>query len=463
MELVIQRTILIMLYIAGVGLLRTAFSSVTSRRVQASIWCISAALLLLPNSFKYLLRDAVTVTDAYHGKLVEAMLSVDLSKIDQTSMNDTLGATVEITGRGKTLPSVSLFGLLWCIGVLVAVVYLNISYIRLSRYVKKNSVAYAGPSVSGQASMYRRKIAYRLMNEETSPYSFGIVRPVVVLPPSFEERDETEQQMIVQHELEHIRRPDGVGNVLMGIVCSVYWYNPMVWVMRAMFLLDREMACDGAVLKSRTQIERKKYASMLVAYASSQKEAAIKTDLGQSNLQKRVRNIVRRPRKDRYWMVVQLFLYVGLTITMLACQEVGQLQISMQYAHMDTVWQSGQQPYEVQEKLMLNDTIGYQTIQATGTVLYEKAGFGWKAEQGERIEVSCEIYAPHELPAVVRVGLVDARKGELVGLTRSTKSGEAVISFEVPDDSVYQIILYNGQLDILSIENMKITVEKNEG
>ena len=54
---------------------------------------------------------------------------------------------------------------------------------------------------------------------------------------------------VVLHEHCHLLRRDPLVEVLCAIVCSVYWFHPLVWLAARQMRREREHACDDRVLE----------------------------------------------------------------------------------------------------------------------------------------------------------------------------------------------------------------------
>ena len=60
------------------------------------------------------------------------------------------------------------------------------------------------------------------------PLSLGLLRPVVVLPPDLAGE---EAELVLRHELAHIRRHDLWAKALLNLANAAHWFNPLVWWM----------------------------------------------------------------------------------------------------------------------------------------------------------------------------------------------------------------------------------------
>jgi beta-lactamase regulating signal transducer with metallopeptidase domain len=90
----------------------------------------------------------------------------------------------------------------------------------------------------------------------TSPAVFGVFAPVLLVPRGYLSklsRRDTEHMLL--HELAHIKRGDLVMHGLYMLLQIVYWYNPLLWLVRRHMHHLRELSCDGTVaelLRERT-------------------------------------------------------------------------------------------------------------------------------------------------------------------------------------------------------------------
>lgn len=112
----------------------------------------------------------------------------------------------------------------------------------------------------------RRPVAVHTCPTDTVPLTYGLLRPVVLLPASLL-GDRTAVRLALLHELIHVRRYDVGVHVLERFLRAVGWWHPQVRSLTADLPAYRELACDAAVL-SNQEAAPKPYASLLYRFAT---------------------------------------------------------------------------------------------------------------------------------------------------------------------------------------------------
>ncbi len=98
------------------------------------------------------------------------------------------------------------------------------------------------------------------------PTAIGFLKPAVVLPAwALKELSTAELNSILIHELAHLRRWDDWTNLSQQILKALLFFHPAVWWIESKLALEREMACDDAVL-AKTANPRG-YAQCLISVA----------------------------------------------------------------------------------------------------------------------------------------------------------------------------------------------------
>jgi len=98
------------------------------------------------------------------------------------------------------------------------------------------------------------------------PTAIGFFKPMVVIPSwALQELSSAELNSILIHELAHLRRFDDWTNLAQQILKALLFFHPVVWWIESHLALEREMACDDAVLASTGNPHS--YAQCLVSIA----------------------------------------------------------------------------------------------------------------------------------------------------------------------------------------------------
>jgi TonB family protein len=97
------------------------------------------------------------------------------------------------------------------------------------------------------------------------PLTWGILRPVIVLPSGATLWTEDRCRIVLSHELAHIARHDWFLQICAEVARCFYWFHPLVWLATARLRQESERASDDAVLRSG--IAPSHYASQLLDLA----------------------------------------------------------------------------------------------------------------------------------------------------------------------------------------------------
>ncbi len=97
---------------------------------------------------------------------------------------------------------------------------------------------------------------------------YGWLRPRLLVPEGIEQtHTEGELRGIFLHELQHVRRADGLWTLLGVLACAMHWFNPLAWLLFRRFCADRELACDEAALARLHHDARRSYGEALIKTA----------------------------------------------------------------------------------------------------------------------------------------------------------------------------------------------------
>jgi len=94
-----------------------------------------------------------------------------------------------------------------------------------------------------------RDVAVCVCDRIAAPILVGVVRPAILLPATLVSGMPPDQlEMVLLHELAHVRRWDNLVNLLQRIAESLLFFHPAVWLVSRWVRLEREQCCDDVVL-----------------------------------------------------------------------------------------------------------------------------------------------------------------------------------------------------------------------
>jgi beta-lactamase regulating signal transducer with metallopeptidase domain len=121
----------------------------------------------------------------------------------------------------------------------------------------------------------RRNVQLRCSEATVVPLTWGVIRPVLLVPTLAQGWSEERRRFVLLHELAHIRRWDWLTQLVAHFACAAYWFNPLVWLAARQMRIERERACDDLVLAAGASAID--YAQELLTLAASLADSRLST------------------------------------------------------------------------------------------------------------------------------------------------------------------------------------------
>lgn len=183
----------------------------------------------------------------------------------------------------------------WLVGtVVVALAYAALyafGFVRLSRGVlTQDARLLRWARLNGP----RRGLRIRESSTVASPVTYGVIRPVVVVPSGYADAMPWPVvELALRHELAHVRSFDVLFKAALGCAACLFWFNPLVWAMYACANRDIELCRDEQTLRGCSRRERAGYASMLVDAWAHRTNVPGVAGFAMLAIERRVASIVR--------------------------------------------------------------------------------------------------------------------------------------------------------------------------
>jgi beta-lactamase regulating signal transducer with metallopeptidase domain len=170
---------------------------------------------------------------------------------------------------GMTISATAAAMALYAIPAAILLFVTLLALARLVALMARADVLVDGHWLSALARAQRRMgfkhgTALLTSNELSSPISWGVVRPVILLNTRAVEAS-SEAEAIIAHELAHVARLDWAKLLLGRVATALFWFNPLVWLLAREAHQLREETADDAVLAA--DIPDTDYAELLVGVA----------------------------------------------------------------------------------------------------------------------------------------------------------------------------------------------------
>lgn len=225
------------------------------------LWGITLARLLIPFS-----APSAFSIYTFFGKKEPI-----ISNVGDTAVT-TLGPAIQ-EGQMTTAPNyishsevaVPIWAIIWAIGALICAVVFSITYWKCYKEFQ-TSLPIENDFTRNWLSSHHIKRSIQIRQSElvSAPLTFGILRPVILMPKTTDWNDEKTLQYVLAHEFVHIRRFDTITKLILLIALCVHWFNPFVWVMYVLANRDIELSCDETVLHVFGENTKASYARTLI-------------------------------------------------------------------------------------------------------------------------------------------------------------------------------------------------------
>ncbi len=150
------------------------------------------------------------------------------------------------------------------------------------------------------------KAALRRSEFVKSPLTYGVIRPVILLPSEISLNEE-EFFCIMEHEWVHIHRKDVFVKYLLCLTICIYWFHPLVWIMAVLINRDIELACDEEVIRTCSKHYKTAYAHALIRLAQESRQSVWPLNAcfaRHSEIEERIRFIMNTKRYSKKAAVV---------------------------------------------------------------------------------------------------------------------------------------------------------------
>ena len=259
--------------------------------IRGILWGLVGIRLVFPFSVESVLSlipsAEVISSDTVKYSTAPAITS-GIPIIDNT-LNPVIGSTFRADPTQSVNPLqifTEIAGLIWVVGIAVMLMYAIISTLKIKKHV--------GESVKIRDNIF-------MCDAVKSPFILGVIRPKIYIPSGM---DSDVENLIISHELAHIKRGDHFWKPFGFLLLSVYWFNPIIWFGYVFLCKDIELACDEKVIKSLGKDEIADYSEALLKFNAPRKLiTACPVAFGEVGVKERIKSVLNY-KKPAFWIII---------------------------------------------------------------------------------------------------------------------------------------------------------------
>lgn len=302
-------TVIILLIVV----LRAVLINRLPKKTFLILWWIALIRLLVPFSIK-------SVTSIY--SLLQSIYS-DINPV-RTAQTTTFlpihGNMPEIAnGLSEAMvqrtESISILSVIWLAGLLLCFGFFAVSYIKCYREFRF-SLPVENDILEAWKEKYPLKRSLSIRQTETiaAPLSYGVIRPVILMPKNTEWKNIYQLRYVLEHEYVHIRRLDMLTKLIMIAAVCIHWFNPLVWVMYILFNRDLELSCDETVVRRFGMDIKSVYATALISMEEKKSGLTpLCNSFSKNAIEERIRAIMKIKKTSKFAVMISAVLVIGVT------------------------------------------------------------------------------------------------------------------------------------------------------
>ena len=302
-------TVIILLIVV----LRAVLINRLPKKTFLILWWIALIRLLVPFSIK-------SVTSIY--SLLQSIYS-DINPV-RTAQTTTFlpihGNMPEIAnGLSEAMvqrtESISILSVIWLAGLLLCFGFFAVSYIKCYREFRfslpvENDILEAWK----EKHPLKRSLSIRQTETIAAPLSYGVIRPVILMPKNTEWKNIYQLRYVLEHEYVHIRRLDMLTKLIMIAAVCIHWFNPLVWVMYILFNRDLELACDETVVRRFGMDIKSVYATALISMEEKKSGLTpLCNSFSKNAIEERIRAIMKIKKTSKFAVIISAVLVICVT------------------------------------------------------------------------------------------------------------------------------------------------------
>ncbi|WP_077325513.1 BlaR1 family beta-lactam sensor/signal transducer [Virgibacillus siamensis] len=308
--------------VTAIMLIRKVFKNQLTSKWQYNLWFLLLTALIIPFLPAQLLNFGGEFS--WNGTSQNNTSPINTASENPASENgnwmhdfSTSVTRIDLTFSNYIVTIIWILGMLGMIALTMNA-WFKLRKIKTSASIVKNKEVLTLLEQSKQHLHISRRIILVKSPLIKSPLTFGMFRTYIILPQHAEAwMSMKDLKYILLHELNHIKYKDIATNYIVILFQILYWFNPLIWIAFKEMRLDREIACDRAVLTMLEENQHAAYGNTILNFVDksyhSRHFAIVNQFAGsKKQLKKRIERIADFTKESKLLKLKSMLIFIVL-------------------------------------------------------------------------------------------------------------------------------------------------------
>ena len=274
------------------------------KKIFVFLWAAVLLRLLIPFSIPSVLSAYTLVerNESIQAPLANTLVDNMIPRVSEGQIDVNAIPTQELQSNVSGL---SIWQVVWVSGVVLCAAFFIVSYLRCYFEFRTSLPVRSEFAVKWlEEHPLKRFVQIRQSDRISAPLTYGILKPVILMPKRTDWESRQQLQYVLMHEYVHIRHFDMVWKLIAAAALCVHWFNPAVWAMYVLFNRDIELSCDESVVRQFGDTSKVSYAKALITMEEKKRGLpSLSNTFSKNAIEKRITAIMKT-RKRTVWAVM---------------------------------------------------------------------------------------------------------------------------------------------------------------
>lgn len=285
------------------------------KKVFLLLWDVVLLRLLIPFSIPSVFSAYTLVhrSEPIREAITQAPTVGLITQVTGAPVNAGISPEVAVP---SDVQSISPLAIIWSVGFLLCAAFFVVSYVRCHKEFQTSLPVKNEFTVRWlRCHRLKRRIQIRQSDRISAPLTYGILKPVILMPKKTDWENRQQLEYVLLHEYTHICRFDMVTKLFAALALCIHWFNPFVWAMYILFNRDIELSCDESVVRRFGENTKSFYARTLITMEEKKSGLTpLYNSFSRNAIEERITAIMKTKSVTRGIIVASAFIIIAIVV-----------------------------------------------------------------------------------------------------------------------------------------------------